>query len=806
MGLAPPLASFPPSLSSPVRPPGRPASSTSQAIGSTNTGSLSVNNGIQSALTSLTTSRPSSTSSTSQQQLRNAKTPPKTPSSTRPTTASGTASTAKLASNASSAANNRGRWCAMHVQIAWLINNQQQRQMGQLQASNSLNTPNLTTKSQKISLQSQQLVAGSQPTGSPLSKHPPGMLGISPSLNHKSILNSSFAFPQMNANTVAVSSSANSLHSIPAQHHVLAGAGGSLSASLEMMKGMNNMFAYPASGGFPMPGGVPTVAATGGTNPSLSIGRPPIGMSSFSSSLLTAAAAAPSAGGHQPSSTSNKPGDNNLMLTPFLYPPGLQKSPATSASSAYGGNHMQMQRRSPLHPGPQKLLYPSSMSGPTSNASAAAAAVEQWNRAAVASSLGSYSSAIARLADGDNKLQRPKEPCRSPIRSNSKGPPTDSNNSNNYNAAAQQQLMPSRPNSGMGNNPASNSAVRRREQLDKSFKRELSVSPHGQLHGSKMMKPNPSADLSAKSNNGNHSSNFNRAKEEALIRSKDQKPAMYAPGFSYPPAALMGDPMTLERQRMFGMFGGYPGANAYAGHALAAAANGLLPHSFSTAGLPGQMIGSVMPGQSQMSNGLPPQVSLQNSLTGSLTNGIPSALAGSGLPNGSLPSTISSSLGNGMPPSLAAGHLTNGLSNPLAAGCAYSNLPPTSNAAAVAAAEFQFWSQIPSFYAAAAAAAAGVPGAAQALTGSGHLPALTGAPAPIPSSLSVLQQGQPIPPNMAPALSNPFKNLHDFTRNGFLERENLLNRYNILNSTGGGAPLTEKLAKDSAEKRVFVNS
>ncbi|RWS16732.1 autism susceptibility gene 2 protein-like protein [Dinothrombium tinctorium] len=46
---------------------------------------------------------------------------------------------------------------------------------------------------------------------------------------------------------------------------------------------------------------------------------------------------------------------------------------------------------------------------------------------------------------------------------------------------------------------------------------------------------------------------------------------------------------------------------------------------------------------------------------------------------------------------------------------------------------------------------------------------------------------------------DPFKSLHDFpSRTELLEREHLLQRYNILNSSGGGAPLTEKLAKESS--------
>lgn len=44
---------------------------------------------------------------------------------------------------------------------------------------------------------------------------------------------------------------------------------------------------------------------------------------------------------------------------------------------------------------------------------------------------------------------------------------------------------------------------------------------------------------------------------------------------------------------------------------------------------------------------------------------------------------------------------------------------------------------------------------------------------------------------------DPFKSLHDFhARPDLMEREHLFQRYNILNSSGGGAPLTEKFVKD----------
>lgn len=51
------------------------------------------------------------------------------------------------------------------------------------------------------------------------------------------------------------------------------------------------------------------------------------------------------------------------------------------------------------------------------------------------------------------------------------------------------------------------------------------------------------------------------------------------------------------------------------------------------------------------------------------------------------------------------------------------------------------------------------------------------------------------PPGQHP--HDPFKSMHDFASRPDLEREHLFNRYNILNSSGGGAPLTEKLAKES---------
>lgn len=50
--------------------------------------------------------------------------------------------------------------------------------------------------------------------------------------------------------------------------------------------------------------------------------------------------------------------------------------------------------------------------------------------------------------------------------------------------------------------------------------------------------------------------------------------------------------------------------------------------------------------------------------------------------------------------------------------------------------------------------------------------------------------------------ADPFKSLHEFpARPDLLEREHLFQRYNILNSSGGGAPLTDKLAKENALDR-----
>ena len=57
----------------------------------------------------------------------------------------------------------------------------------------------------------------------------------------------------------------------------------------------------------------------------------------------------------------------------------------------------------------------------------------------------------------------------------------------------------------------------------------------------------------------------------------------------------------------------------------------------------------------------------------------------------------------------------------------------------------------------------------------------------------------PLPgmPGLHPHHLDPFKSLHEFPSRmmmpDFLEREHILARYNILNSHGGGAPLTEKL-------------
>ena len=57
------------------------------------------------------------------------------------------------------------------------------------------------------------------------------------------------------------------------------------------------------------------------------------------------------------------------------------------------------------------------------------------------------------------------------------------------------------------------------------------------------------------------------------------------------------------------------------------------------------------------------------------------------------------------------------------------------------------------------------------------------------------------------ASNDPFKNLHDFQmRPDFLDRENIFQRYSLLNSSGGGASLMEKLAKETAEKEMLSHS
>lgn len=50
---------------------------------------------------------------------------------------------------------------------------------------------------------------------------------------------------------------------------------------------------------------------------------------------------------------------------------------------------------------------------------------------------------------------------------------------------------------------------------------------------------------------------------------------------------------------------------------------------------------------------------------------------------------------------------------------------------------------------------------------------------------------------------DPFKSLHEFQiRPDFLERDNVFQRYSLLNSSGGGASLMEKIAKENAEKEL----
>jgi hypothetical protein len=680
----------------------------------------------------------------------------------------------------------RGKWCAMHVRIAWEIYSQQQRMAGQL-APNvpSSNSLNLFQKSPKLLTS-----AAPHPTGSPSSKQMASSLrsSISPSMMNNSTVN-----PHPRSSVPYLTPSHPSMNPSALPPNL------SASASLEMIKGMSSMFGL-------LPGNTNTV------NPTLSIGRPSTGLSSFSSSLLSAAVGIGPSGSSNSPSTSKADGGLGAGYNVFMYPPSTHtKQPPlhppvsvpNSLSSSAPMSNMQMQRKSPMQPNP--LNAPNDV----------------WGRNVPNAALASYSAAISKYAEAEAKMQRLKEPCHSPIRNNSKG-----SIESQMTVQHSMHLNPSHPMSGPMNTMNVPGHRRRENSSERAFKRELSISPSSQAHASKMLKPNSSDVVAVKTSNAANKSAFIRNKEDH-VRPKEMKmPNLYPPNFqSFPPVPgnnMMSNQLVLERTRMLGMLGAYPPSTM---------ANGTSNSAYQALAMNS---GLAPPGLGQLSNGLPqtnPHLSSANlmnanSMGGSISNGLPPTLPHSlhsAMSSHGMPGVISNS---GLPPNALPVSFSNPMPN-----VGFPNGPPVSvsssgsnctisdfQAAAAAADAFKYWSSMPAFYAAAAAAAngnssaglpTGVPGqnSAAAVAAAMANSAANTSNMSNQAPLSALHAGQPIPPNLTPVMGgNPFKNLHDFTRNGFLEREHLLNRYNILNSSGGGAPLTEKLAKDSAEKRVFVNS
>jgi hypothetical protein len=83
-------------------------------------------------------------------------------------------------------------------------------------------------------------------------------------------------------------------------------------------------------------------------------------------------------------------------------------------------------------------------------------------------------------------------------------------------------------------------------------------------------------------------------------------------------------------------------------------------------------------------------------------------------------------------------------------------------------------------------------------------------PPPVSPHLSASNANDSLRPYWAPLLQpvgDPFKSLHEFqVRPDFLDRDNIFQRYSLLNSSGGGASLIEKIAKENAEKEMLNHS
>lgn len=86
---------------------------------------------------------------------------------------------------------------------------------------------------------------------------------------------------------------------------------------------------------------------------------------------------------------------------------------------------------------------------------------------------------------------------------------------------------------------------------------------------------------------------------------------------------------------------------------------------------------------------------------------------------------------------------------------------------------------------------------------------IQGTPPPMSPHFNANNGSDPLRSYWNPLMASvdPFKNLHDFqVRPDFLDRDNIFQRYSLLNSSGGGASLMERLAKESAEKEMLSHS
>ncbi|CAG2162010.1 unnamed protein product, partial [Oppiella nova] len=86
---------------------------------------------------------------------------------------------------------------------------------------------------------------------------------------------------------------------------------------------------------------------------------------------------------------------------------------------------------------------------------------------------------------------------------------------------------------------------------------------------------------------------------------------------------------------------------------------------------------------------------------------------------------------------------------------------------------------------------------------------LHGTPPPVTSHYNTNNSAESLRSYWNPLIPavDPFKSLHELqVRPDFLDRDNIFQRYSLLNSSGGGASLMERIAKESAEKEMLSHS